>query len=98
MMPQIRGQSKAFLFTAVPQLNTMSDLSRNAECVLRILRNSTEPLTTSEILKAAQEEDLSEICQDCAGGDTFIVAARQLVDRGLITKKLGKGGYRWQLV
>lgn len=80
-----------------PQLNTMSDLSRNAECVLKILQNATEPLMTSEILEAARNEELSDICQDCAGGDTFIVAARQLVDRGLITKKLAKGGYRWQL-
>ncbi len=98
MMPQNRGESKAFLFTAVPQLNAMSDLSRNAECVLRILQGSTEPLTTSEILEAAHDEELSDICQDCAGGDTFIIAARQLVDKGLITKKLGKGGYRWKLV
>jgi hypothetical protein len=75
----------------------MSDLSRNAECVLKILQNATEPLTTPEILEAARGDELSEICQDCAGGDTFIVAARQLVDKGFITKKLGKGGYRWQL-
>ena len=75
----------------------MSDLSRNAECVLKILQNATEPLTTSQILEAARSEDLSDICQDCAGGDTYIVAARQLVDQGFITKKLGKGGYRWQL-
>ncbi|MFX1261974.1 MAG: hypothetical protein ACFFAZ_07805 [Promethearchaeota archaeon] len=81
----------------VPQLNTMSNLSRNAECVLKILQNAAEPLTTSEILESARDEELSDICQDCAGGDTFIVAARQLVDKGLITKKLAKGGYRWQL-
>ncbi|MHA2386406.1 MAG: hypothetical protein ACXAEE_09390 [Candidatus Thorarchaeota archaeon] len=90
-------QSKAFLLATATQLNTMSDLSRNAECVLKILQNATEPLTTSEILEAARGEELSDICQDCAGGDTFIVAARQLVDQGFITKKLGKGGYRWQL-
>jgi hypothetical protein len=90
-------QSKAFILATVTLLNTMSDLSRNAECVLKILQNTTEPLTTSEILEAARNEELSDICQDCAGGDTIIVAARQLVDKGLITKKLGKGGYRWQL-
>jgi hypothetical protein len=91
-------QSKAFLLATVPQLNTMSDFSRNTECVLKILQNANESLTTSEILEAARSEELSDICQDCAGGDTFIVAARQLVDMGLITKRLGKGGYRWQLV
>lgn len=75
----------------------MSDLSRNAQCVLQILKDVTNPLTTSEILEIAQGDDYSDICQDCAGGDTFVVAARQLVDMGFITKTLGKGGYRWQL-
>ncbi len=75
----------------------MSDLSRNAECVLRILKDATESLSTAEILEAARREEYADICQDCAGGDTFVVAARQLVDKGLITKKLGKGGYRWQM-
>ncbi|MHA1924407.1 MAG: hypothetical protein ACXABV_02480 [Candidatus Thorarchaeota archaeon] len=75
----------------------MSDLSLNAECVLKILKDATEPLTTSEILEAARGEELSDICQGCVGGDTFIIAARQLVDKDLIIKKLGKGGYRWQL-
>jgi len=76
----------------------MSDLSKNAECVLKILRNATEPMSTAEILEAARRPEFSDICQDCAGGDTFVVAARQLVEKGLITKKLGKGGYRWQMI
>ena len=75
----------------------MTDLSRNAQCVLKILE-STDSLTTAEILAMAREEHFSELCTDCAGGDTFVVAANQLVERGLITKTFGKGGYRWQLV
>jgi hypothetical protein len=75
----------------------MTDLSRNAQCVLKILE-STDSLTTAEILAMAREEKFSELCTDCAGGDTFVVAANQLVERGLITKKFGKGGYRWQLM
>jgi len=75
----------------------MTDLSRNAQCVLRILESS-ESLTTAEILALAREERFSELCTDCAGGDTFVVAANQLVEQGLITKKFGKGGYRWQIV
>ncbi|MFW9798827.1 MAG: hypothetical protein ACFFD9_00155 [Candidatus Thorarchaeota archaeon] len=76
----------------------MSDLSRNAQCVLEILQNAITPLMTSEVLEIARSDEYADICQDCAGGDTFIVAARQLVDKGLITRKLGKGGYRWQIV
>jgi hypothetical protein len=90
-------QSKAFLLATGTQLNTMSDLSRNAQCVLKILQNATDPLTTSEILQIARSDEYGDICQDCAGGDTFVIAARQLVDTGFITRKLGKGGYRWQM-
>lgn len=89
---------KAFLLGLAPQPNMMSDLSRNAQCVLEILQNAITPLMTSEVLEIARSDEYADICQDCAGGDTFIVAARQLVDKGLITRKLGKGGYRWQIV
>jgi hypothetical protein len=75
----------------------MTELSKNAQCVLRILEESGS-LTTAEILELARMERFSEVCTDCAGGDTFVIAANQLVERGLVTKKFGKGGYRWQLV
>ena len=75
---------------------TMSDFSRNAQCVLKILENA-DSLTTTEILEIAHTEDYAELCTDCAGGDAFVAAANQLVEKGLITKKFGKGGYRWQL-
>ena len=83
--------------SVVPPRLTMKDLSRNAQCVLSILENA-ESLTTTEILTIASTEDYAELCTDCAGGDAFVAAANQLVEKGLITKKFGKGGYRWQLV
>ncbi len=76
---------------------TMSDFSKNIQCVLKILENA-DSLTTAEILEIAHTEDYAELCSDCAGGDTFVAAANQLVEDGLITKKFGKGGYRWQLI
>ena len=81
---------------AVSPRLTMSDLSKNAQCVLKILENA-DSLTTSEILELAHTEEYAELCTDCAGGDAFVAAANQLVEKGLITKKFGKGGYRWQL-
>ncbi|MHA2176759.1 MAG: hypothetical protein ACXABH_00625 [Candidatus Thorarchaeota archaeon] len=75
----------------------MADLSKNAQCVLKILE-SAESLTTTEILETAQIEEYADLCTDCVGGDAFVAAANQLVDRGMITKKFGKGGYRWQLI
>ncbi|MHA1958753.1 MAG: hypothetical protein ACW99U_00825 [Candidatus Thorarchaeota archaeon] len=75
----------------------MSDLTRNAQCVLRILE-SEESLTTTEILGFARLPEHANLCTDCAGGDAFVAAANQLVEKGLITKKFGKGGYRWFLV
>ena len=76
---------------------TMSDLSNNAQCVLKVLETA-ESLTTTEILELARKKEYADICTDCAGGDAFVAAANQLVEMGLITKKFGKGGYRWQLV
>jgi len=83
------------LQAASPRL-TMSDLSKNAQCVLKILENA-DSLTTTEILEIAQTEEYADLCTDCAGGDAFVAAANQLVEKGIITKKFGRGGYRWQL-
>ncbi len=74
----------------------MSDLSNNAQCVLKILE-TTESLTTTEILEIAKTKEFAKLCTDCAGGDSIVATANQLVEKGLITKKFGKGGYRWQL-
>jgi len=81
----------------VPTRLPMSNLSKNAECILRILKTA-ESLTTTEILEAARAENFANLCADCAGGDTIAATANQLVERGLISRKFGKGGYRWQLV
>lgn len=75
----------------------MTELTKNAECILRILE-SADFLTTSEILERARLPEYADLCQDCAGGDAFVVAANQLVEAGLIKKKFGKGGYRWSLL
>jgi len=74
----------------------MPDLSKNAQCVLKIL-GSGNSFTTTEILELARTEKYADICTDCAGGDAFVAAANQLVELRRITKKFGKGGYRWQL-
>jgi hypothetical protein len=76
--------------------DSMTDLSRDAQCVLRILK-AKESLSTSEILELAISPEFADICDNCAGGDTFIAAANQLVEIGLIRKKFEKGGYRWQI-
>ncbi|MEM2141638.1 MAG: hypothetical protein QXS20_00940 [Candidatus Thorarchaeota archaeon] len=54
------------------------------------------PLTTAEILQAANSEAYRGICDECVGGDSFVAAANQLVEMGLVTKQLRKGGYHWQ--
>ncbi|MFW9962120.1 MAG: hypothetical protein ACFFCX_01025 [Candidatus Sifarchaeia archaeon] len=83
--------------SVVPARLMMSDLSKNAQCILKILE-SADSLTTKEILEIARTDNYADICIDCAGGDTFVATANQLVEKGLVTKKFGKGGYRWQLV
>ncbi len=75
----------------------MPDLSRDAQCVLAILKEE-DNLTTSEILERARNPKFADLCTDCAGGDAFVVAANQLVEQNLISKRFGKGGYRWHLI
>jgi hypothetical protein len=75
----------------------MTNLSKDAQCVLRILKGK-ESLSTSEILELAKSPEFSDICDDCAGGDSFIAAANQLAEMGLIQRMFGKGGYHWQIV
>ncbi len=75
----------------------MSALSKNAQCVLKILEDAG-PLTTAEILELARRPQYEKICEDCAGGDSFVAAANYLVEQGIITRVFGKGGYRWKIV
>ncbi len=75
----------------------MSVLPKNAQCVLKILTDA-ESLTTSEILEIARSPRYAGLCDDCAGGDSFVAAANYLVEKGLITRAFGKGGYRWKIV
>ncbi|MBD3405786.1 MAG: hypothetical protein GF411_06610 [Candidatus Lokiarchaeota archaeon] len=89
------GKTEAFLLWCFC-LNMMTDLSRNAQCILKVLEG-VESLTTSQILERAKQPEFKEICVDCAGGDAFIVAANQLVEKGMIIRSFGKGGYRWKL-
>jgi hypothetical protein len=56
----------------------MSDLSKNAQCVLKILENA-DSLTTTEILEIAQTEEYADLCTDCAGGDAICVLTVQVV-------------------
>lgn len=65
--------------------------------MLYILQDE-DNLTTSEILERARLPKYANLCTDCAGGDSFVVAANQLVEIGMIAREFGKGGYRWQLV
>ncbi|MCK4568498.1 MAG: hypothetical protein KAU48_14420 [Candidatus Thorarchaeota archaeon] len=88
---------EAFLLWDVSPRLAMSDLSKNSQCVLKILETA-DSLTTTEILEIARKKKYADICTDCAGGDAFVAAANQLVEMGLVTKKFGKGGYRWHLV
>lgn len=92
-----KSYTQKLSYLSILRRETMSGLSRNAQCVLRILESS-ESMLTSEILETAKQPEYVDLCADCAGGDAFIAAANQLASQGLIAKKFGKGGYRWHLV
>lgn len=97
MLNDLTAYCEDFILLVAPPRLAMTDLSKNAQCVLKILEAAIS-LTTTEILEIAQTDDFTELCTYCNGGDAFVVAANLLVKKGLITKKFGKGGYRWQLV
>jgi hypothetical protein len=92
-----KSYTQKLSYLSILRREAMSGFSRNAQCVLRILELS-ESMLTSEILETAKQPEYVDLCSDCAGGDAFIAAANQLASQGLITKKFGKGGYRWHLV
>ena len=92
-----KSYTQKLSYLSILRREAMSGLSRNAQCVLRILELA-ESMLTSEILETAKQPEYVNLCADCAGGDAFIAAANQLASQGLIAKKFGKGGYRWHLV
>ena len=92
-----KSYTQKLSYLSILRREAMLGLSRNAQCILRILESS-ESMLTSEILETAKQPEYVDLCSDCAGGDAIIAAANQLASQGLIAKKFGKGGYRWHLV
>jgi hypothetical protein len=71
--------------------------NNNIKCFISILEKFGA-LSTGEIINHAQTSDFVEICSGCKSGTDVISAGLILVEKGLVTKHITKGGYQWQLM
>ena len=71
-------------------------MSRNTDCLLTILRNQGDSLTTTQILEYTS--NYPELCRDCSSGSAIISSAKELMEQGIVKRVVGKGGFRWSLI
>ncbi len=67
---------------------------RSRECILRILNNANY-MSTHDILTEARK--YPDICRGCRSGSNIIRIAMKLLEEGLITREIGKGGFIWKI-
>lgn len=74
----------------------MSDFKeRNTKCVIEILKKKN-PATTKEIM--AMRDLFPDLCAGCSSGGDVILAGKQLVEEGVVTRKWTPEGFAWTLV
>ncbi|MHA2248716.1 MAG: hypothetical protein ACXAD7_00070 [Candidatus Kariarchaeaceae archaeon] len=71
------------------------DMTKNEECMIAILKSESDSLTTKQIL--SKTSLFPELCIGCSSGSHVITAGISLCEKGLVNRKLGKGGYKWTL-
>ncbi len=64
-------------------------------CIIEVLKKYGE-LSTGEIIELARNEEFQDICSSCEGGDSFVRAAKKLLEKGIVERKFDKG-YIWKL-
>jgi hypothetical protein len=71
--------------------------TKDEDCLLAIMKSVdiAQGLSTAQIL--AKTIDFPDMCEGCSSGSHIIAAGNFLVEKGIITKELAKGGYRWFL-
>ena len=70
-------------------------MNSNQQCVITILRDHGDQLTTSQILDYTK--NYPDLCRGCSSGTQVISAGIQLMEMGLIKREIGKGGFKWSL-
>ena len=69
--------------------------NRNVQCVVEILKKKN-PATTKEIL--AMRDLFPELCAGCSSGGDVVLAGKELVEEGLVTRKWTSEGFEWKLL
>ncbi len=70
------------------------EFTREELCLIAILRENSE-LKTEEILELTSK--YPKLCEGCASGGHVIAAGRRLERKGIVKKKIAKGGFLWEL-
>ena len=70
------------------------NFTREELCLIAILREKKQA-TTAEILSMTAK--FPKLCDMCASGSQVIVAGRKLERKGIVRKKIAKGGFIWEL-
>ncbi|MHA2090585.1 MAG: hypothetical protein ACW98K_06975 [Candidatus Kariarchaeaceae archaeon] len=81
-----------FLSKEIPDMTR----SKNAECLIAILKQAGRSLTTKEVLSTTK--NFPKLCVGCSSGTHVISAGIELIEEGIVMKILGKGGYIWELM
>jgi len=70
-------------------------MNKNQQCLITILRDHGDNLTTAEIVRLASQ--YPDLCRGCSSGSAVISAGMILHEEGKIERKIAKGGFRWSL-
>ncbi|RMG37779.1 MAG: hypothetical protein D6732_05980 [Methanobacteriota archaeon] len=71
-------------------------ISDNEKCLLTILARASREMSTAELIEAMDE--FPDLCKGCKSGTYLIRTAMNLVRKGMVKRKAGKGGFYWNLV
>ena len=64
-------------------------------CILQILKSHSHSLSTQEILD--ETKLYPDICRGCKSGSNILRIALKLVNEGVISRELAKGGFQWKI-
>ncbi|MEK9716640.1 MAG: hypothetical protein VW394_07760 [Candidatus Heimdallarchaeota archaeon] len=70
-------------------------MKSNEKCILKILKIHGNGLFTNEILQLTK--NYPNLCKGCSSGNHIISSGLELINIGLIEKKIAKGGFKWYL-
>jgi len=72
-------------------------ITDNERCMISILLKENK-ISTKNMLKLKVSNEFKDICANCVGSDDVIVTGNNLIEKGVIKKKLTENGFTWSFV